>query len=83
MIKMIDPNKLFTFEPFRIWFIKHHPTKKKMHAQKELGFGTKTMAKIWGDGFPVRSDIVAKICLTYNLDIDQVWRKRTKKELEE
>ncbi|SHF20808.1 hypothetical protein SAMN05444392_11083 [Seinonella peptonophila] len=82
MSKNIDPNLLFTFEPFRIWFTTSHTTKRKMHVQKELGFGTKTMSKIWGDQFPMRSDIIAKICLTYDLKLDQVMRMRTKDEIE-
>lgn len=61
-----------TFEPFRIWFVKQHPTHRKMDFIEETGFSPRTAAKIWEDRFPVRSDVIATICETYGLKVEQV-----------
>lgn len=61
-----------TFEPFRIWFIKYHPTRKKMDFQRETGLAPSSAAKVWEDRFPVRTDLIEKVCQTYKLNIEQV-----------
>lgn len=61
-----------TFEPFRLWFVQHHPTHKRMDFLKETGLAPRTAAKVWEDRFPVRSDVIATICETYGLKVEQV-----------
>lgn len=63
---------MLTFEPFRVWFIKHHPTNSKEDFRTETGFAPNTAAKVWKDRFPVRSDVIERICETYDLRIEQV-----------
>jgi hypothetical protein len=61
-----------TFEPFRVWFVKHHPTRKKMDFQRETGLAPSSAAKVWEDRFPVRSDVIERICETYDLKVEEV-----------
>lgn len=71
-----------TFEPFRIWFIKYHPTGSRMDFIKETGLAPGTAAKIWNDRFPVKTDLIVLLCSTYNLRIEQVveFRKGKRKQ---
>lgn len=61
---------MLTFEPFRIWCVKKR--KNRTDLNKECGFAPATVAKIWHDRFPVRSDVIEKICRTYGLRIEEV-----------
>lgn len=61
-----------TFDPFRVWFVQNHPTRRKMDFQKETGLSPQTSAKVWEDRFPVRSDVIERICATYRLQPGQV-----------
>jgi hypothetical protein len=63
---------MLTFEPFRVWFIKNHPTRDKMDFIKETGFAPRTASKVWKDRFPVRSDVIDRICETYGLHVHEV-----------
>ncbi|WP_374049711.1 helix-turn-helix domain-containing protein [Paenibacillus larvae] len=38
----------------------------------DCGFAPQTVAKVWGDRFPMRTDVIEKICKTYGLRIEQV-----------
>jgi len=69
---------MLTFEPFRIWFMRSG--KSKMAMQAECGLQPTTAAKVWNDRFPVRSDVIEKICRTYNLRIEQVIEYRSEVE---
>lgn len=71
---------MLTFEPFRIWFIKNHPTNSKVDFRNETGLANSSAAKVWKDRFPVRSDLIDRICETYNLDIQQVVQYRPKND---
>ncbi|GGE28286.1 hypothetical protein GCM10011571_32980 [Marinithermofilum abyssi] len=64
-----------TFEPFRVWFVKHHPTRRKMDFQKETQFSPQTAAKVWEDRFPVRSDVIDRLCETYDLEVHEVIKR--------
>lgn len=59
-----------TFEPFRIWYMRQR--KKKTDMYSECGFAPATVAKIFSDGFPVRTDVVERICEVYDLRVEQV-----------
>ncbi|PZM63726.1 helix-turn-helix domain-containing protein [Paenibacillus dendritiformis] len=61
---------MLTFEPLRKWFTSKDKNRTEMY--KTCGFAPTTVAKIWDDRFPVRSDVIEKICRTYNLRIEQV-----------
>ena len=61
---------MLTFEPFRIWYDRQR--KKKTDMYEECGFVPTTVAKIFSDGFPVRSDTIETICRVYDLRIEQV-----------
>ena len=61
---------MLTFEPLRLWFKANNKQRTDMY--KDCGFAPQTVAKIWNDRFPVRSDIIDKICDTYDLQIEQV-----------
>lgn len=63
---------MLTFEPFRIWFIKHHPTQSKEDFRRETGFAPTTASKVWRDRLPVSTDTIERLCKTYNLRVDQV-----------
>jgi hypothetical protein len=65
-----------TFEPFRVWFVKHHRTGRKMDFQHDTGLAPRTAAKVWNDRLPVSSDVVDRICSAYNLRVDQVIEHR-------
>lgn len=59
-----------TFEPFRQWY--KATGKPKMELRSDTGFSPSTMKKIWQDLFPVRSDVIERLCETYNLPVEQV-----------
>lgn len=61
---------MLTFEPFRIWYDRQRKKKTEMYV--ECGFSPATVAKIFADGFPVRSDVIETICRVYSLQIEQV-----------
>lgn len=63
---------MLSFAPFRSWFVTKHPTGKRMDFQKETGFSPSTAAKVWADKLPVKSDIIDRICETYNLQVNEV-----------
>lgn len=66
-----------SFEPFRVWFVTKHPTGKKGDLEKETGFSPVTVAKVWHDRFPIRSDVIERLCETYDLEVHEViCRKR-------
>lgn len=67
---------MLTFEPFRIWFITKHPTRKKGDFLKETGFSPSTSSKVWNDKFPVSSDVIDRICETYNLEVHEVIKRK-------
>lgn len=63
-----------TFEPFRIYFVK---TKRdKMELIEKVGFSPKTAAKVWNDRFPIRSDVIDRLCETYDLEVHEVIRRK-------
>jgi DNA-binding Xre family transcriptional regulator len=68
-----------TFEPFRIWYDRQRKKKTDMYA--ECGFAPATVAKIFSDGFPVRTDVIERICDVYGLRVEQVieYREDTEK----
>jgi len=47
---------------------------------KETNLSRSTFQKIWKDDLPVRSDVIDKLCETYNLEIEEVIRRRKKGE---
>lgn len=59
-----------SFEPLRKWFVKEK--KKRTEMYETCRFSPTTVAKIWDDRFPVRSDVIETICRTYKLKIEQV-----------
>lgn len=59
-----------TFEPLRKWFVKEN--KKRTEMYETCGFSPTTVAKLWDDRFPIRSDVIETICRTYHLRIEQV-----------
>lgn len=61
---------VLTFEPLRLWFDRNK--KRRTDLRIECGFSPTTAAKIFSDGFPVRSDIIETICRVYNLKVEQV-----------
>ncbi len=61
---------MLTFEPFRVWFIK--TGKPRTDIRTDCDFSPSTVAKIWNDRFPVRSDVIETICKTYGLRIEEV-----------
>ncbi|GKS15077.1 hypothetical protein YDYSY3_60770 [Paenibacillus chitinolyticus] len=66
---------MLTFEPFRIWYDRQrsgNQKKKKTDMYEECGFAPRTVAKIFKDEFPVRSDVLETICRVYGLRIEQV-----------
>jgi DNA-binding Xre family transcriptional regulator len=63
-----------TFEPFRIFFVKNK--KDKMELIEKVGLSPKTAAKIWKDRFPVRSDVIERLCEAYDLEVEQVIRRK-------
>ncbi|PTM51938.1 helix-turn-helix domain-containing protein [Desmospora activa] len=62
---------MLTFEPLRIWFVKQNKNRTDMCKKEECGFSPQTVAKIWRDA-RVRSDVIERICETYNLPVEQV-----------
>lgn len=68
---------MLTFEPLRIWFVKKN--KKRTDMCEECGFSPQTVAKIWKDS-RVRSDVIDRICETYDLAVEQVIEYRKKKD---
>lgn len=61
---------MLTFEPFRIWYTK--TGKPRTDIRSDCNLAPSTVAKIWKDGFPVRSDVIETLCRVYNLSLDQV-----------
>jgi len=64
-----------TFEPFRQWFAQQKDgsrPKRKTDLYSECGFSSNTCGKIWNDRFPVRSEVIEKLCQVYGLRIEQV-----------
>ncbi|MBS7531880.1 helix-turn-helix domain-containing protein [Hazenella sp. IB182353] len=71
-----------TFKPFHIWFNTHHSTKERMDFINETKFAPQTASKVWNDRFPVKSDVIERICETYNLKIEEVCEYREDKQHE-
>ncbi|BFH18247.1 hypothetical protein J6TS7_20670 [Paenibacillus dendritiformis] len=69
---------MLTFEPFRIWLVKSK--KSNTEVLNDCGFSPTTVAKIMKDRFPVRSDVIEKLCRVYHLRIDEVIEYREGKE---
>lgn len=64
-----------TFQPFRDWYAGQKDgsrPKRKTDMYTECNFSPSTVAKIFSDGFPVRSDVIETICRVYKLPIEQV-----------
>lgn len=61
---------MLTFEPFRIWYTK--TGKPRMDIRDDCNFAPTTIAKIWRDRFPVRSDVIETLCRVYGLRIEEV-----------
>ncbi|MFW5434373.1 helix-turn-helix domain-containing protein [Paenibacillus apiarius] len=59
-----------TFEPLRKWF--DSKNKKRTEMYTTCKFSPTTVAKLWDDRFPVRSDVIETICRTYKLRIENV-----------
>jgi DNA-binding Xre family transcriptional regulator len=72
--------QMLTFEPFRIWYDRQK--KKKTDMYTECGFAPGTVAKIFSDGFPVRSDVIETICRVYGLRVEQVIEYREEAQSE-
>ncbi|WP_309479244.1 helix-turn-helix domain-containing protein [Brevibacillus agri] len=53
-----------------MWFIK--TGKPRTDIRTDCDFSPSTVAKIWNDRFPVRSDVIETICKTYGLRIEEV-----------
>jgi DNA-binding Xre family transcriptional regulator len=62
---------MISFQPFRDWFYRSHPTKIKSHVTKEAGISWATVNKIFDDK-TVQTDMIAQLCKTYNLKVEQV-----------
>lgn len=62
---------MWTYEPFRIWFVKTYPTKRRADISKETGLSRHTITKIWNDEH-VMTQVIERICETYNLPVEQV-----------
>lgn len=62
---------MWTYEPFRVWFITQHPTKRRSDIPKETGLSRHTITKIWNDEH-VKTETIERICETYNLRVEQV-----------
>lgn len=63
-----------TFEPLRIWFVKKK--KDKGDLVKDIGVSPTTAAKIWNDRLPLRTDIIDRICEEYDLEVEEVIRRK-------
>lgn len=61
---------MLTFEPFREWCVKQK--KKRTDLIRECGFSPTTVAKIFGDKFPIRSDVLETLCRVYRRKIHQI-----------
>jgi len=61
-----------TFAPFRAWFVTQHHSGKKGDMEKECGFSPVTVAKVWHDRFPIRSDVIDRLCEVYDLEVHEV-----------
>lgn len=67
-----------TFEPFRIFFVKQK--KDKMELVEKVGLSPRTASKIWKDRFPVRSDVIDRLCEYYDLEVEEVIRRTKPRE---
>lgn len=61
---------MLTFEPFRIWMAKAKKTANQV--AKECGLSQYVATKIRNDIFPVRTDIIEKLCRKYGLRVEDV-----------
>ncbi|ARF70662.1 hypothetical protein B7C51_24620 (plasmid) [Paenibacillus larvae subsp. pulvifaciens] len=70
---------MLSFDPLREWFNKTGRQRTDMYI--DCGFAPQTVAKVWGDRFPIRTDVIEKICETYGLRIEQVlvWKNEEDK----
>lgn len=71
---------MLSFEPLRIFFVKKKID--KMDLVKKVHLSPTTVSKIWNDRFPVRSDVIDRICDFYDLEVHEVI-KRVKEDEEE
>lgn len=62
-----------SFEPLRIYFVKKK--KDKMDLVNEVKLSPSTAAKVWNDRFPLRTDVIDRICETYDLEIEDVIKR--------
>lgn len=65
---------MLTFEPFRVWYTTQR--KPRTDIRTDCGFAPSTVAKIWNDRMPFRSDVLDTLCRVYELRVEQVieWR---------
>ncbi|MBD1373959.1 helix-turn-helix transcriptional regulator [Hazenella sp. IB182357] len=69
---------MITYEPFRLWYVKHFPNHSRNDIAKETGLSRHTITKIWNDNH-TKTETLERICETYKLRIEQVCEYREQK----
>jgi DNA-binding Xre family transcriptional regulator len=70
---------MWTYEPFRLWFVKNHPRSSREDIARQTQLSRHTITKIWKDEH-VMTHVIERLCETYNLPVEQVCRWEPQKK---